>query len=45
MPGPEVREALDALDLTVHDFATKMALAFADLRRAVPRKLGIGDRA
>jgi ribonuclease VapC len=45
MPGPEVREALEALNLTVHDFDGEMALATAALRREVPRNLSIGDRA
>jgi ribonuclease VapC len=45
MPSPDVREALEALGLTVHDFDGEMALAAAELRRAVPRNLSIGDRA
>lgn len=45
MPAAEVEEALDALNLTVHDFDSEMGLAAADLRRMVPGSLSIGDRA
>ncbi|HSR26802.1 MAG TPA: type II toxin-antitoxin system VapC family toxin [Candidatus Eisenbacteria bacterium] len=45
MPMLEVQEALDGLNLTVHDFDSEMGLAAADLRRTVPRSLSIGDRA
>jgi ribonuclease VapC len=45
MPAPAVLEALDQLNLTVHDFDSEMGFAAAELRRVVPRGLSVGDRA
>jgi ribonuclease VapC len=45
MPAPAVEQTLDALHLTVHDFDAELRLAAAEVRRIVPRRLSIGDRA
>lgn len=45
IPVPEVREMIQALDLTVHGFDHEAGLAAAELRRFVPQSLSLGDRA
>lgn len=45
MPAADVVEALDGLSLTVHDFDPEMGFVAAELRRALPRSLSVGDRA
>jgi PIN domain nuclease of toxin-antitoxin system len=45
MPAAAVADALDELNLTVHDFDVELGLAAAELRRLVPGSLSMGDRA